>query len=202
MTRAGPANPRSIEDILSSSLEFALAGIGPVAARDLMKPTPCVEWRVGDVLYHLADSLSAITSALNFGTVPHQLSPASAREGALGRTVLTPIFEALDAAARRSPARRTAYVRGEPIYRDQLLVVASLEAAIHTWDAAVGAGIHLELPDPLAARLHTELSFVLEGSMRQGLFAAPVGATDGATEGERLLAALGRQPRWSPSSAA
>ncbi|WP_103352286.1 maleylpyruvate isomerase family mycothiol-dependent enzyme [Amycolatopsis sp. CA-128772] len=172
-----PARPAD-EEVLAAALDHAVAA---AAEADPGRPSGCAGWTVAGVLAHLTQSLRCVADALVSGTVPVPAARTSGRD--LGRAAV-----ALAAAARDLRGRRAVAVDGLALPCRQLIVVGALEAAVHGWDAVPSRPI----PGDLAARLLAELPSVL--TRREGLFAEPVVLPAGRPAGERLLAALGRDP--------
>jgi hypothetical protein len=80
-------------------------------------------------------------------------------------------------------------VAGLPLPCHRLIVVGTLEAAVHGWDVA-----RRPLPGDLATPLLAALPLVVDDTTRRGVFADPVALPPGRPAGERLLAGLGREP--------
>jgi hypothetical protein len=134
---------------------------------------------------------------LSSGVVPTQVGVAPARP-VTARTLRRDLGGAaagLIAAARNHRDRRPVAVDGLPLRRHQLIVVGAIEAAAHGWDAGHGAGRGGPTPDDLAARLLAELPLVIDRNTRRGAFADPIAMPPDHAAGERLLGALGRDPR-------
>ncbi len=181
------------EAMLAAALDYAVTSAAEIGPADLGRRSACAGWTVADALAHLTRSLRCVAVSLASGAVPasdapRSSGPVTARtlRGDLGRAAA-----ALGAAARDLRGRRSVAVDRLPLPCHQLIVVGTIEAAVHGWDAARARPI----PDGLAARLLAELPSVFDRETGRGLFAGPVGLPPGRPAAERLLAALGRDPR-------
>ncbi|WP_152362048.1 TIGR03086 family metal-binding protein [Microlunatus speluncae] len=184
---------RPVAPILSGSVRYALTAVAGLSADDLGRSSPCAGWTVGDVLRHLHESFDALSAALNFGRVVlDEPSGASPREGVI--SALTESADCLDRAARRRGPASPIAVGGLPLARDKVIIVASVEAAVHGWDVSAGAGRPLPIPDPLAIALHGRLPEL--GSPGPGIFGPALTISDASTPSRRLLADLGRDWRF------
>ncbi len=190
------AGRRPVAPILAAALQHSLTAVAELSADDLGRSSPCLGWTVGDVLQHLQGSFDCLSAALNFGRVELGDSPSPAAPAAAAvLATLTSSANSLDRATDRRAAARPVVVGALPLDRDQVIIVAALEAAVHGWDASAGRGRPLPIPDPLA----TELLRLLPGvvAARTGLFAPALTVAGAVTPSRRLLAALGRDWRFT-----
>ena len=178
------------EVVLASALDYAVTSAAGIGLADLRRPSACAGWTVADALAHLTESLRCLATSLASGAVPCPAAlpagPVTARtlRRELGRAAVS-----FGAAARDLRGRRSVAVDGLPLPCHQLIVVGAIEAAVHGWDVTRGP-----VPGELATRLLDELPQVVDDTTRRGVFADPVALPPGRPAGERLLAALGRDP--------
>jgi uncharacterized protein (TIGR03086 family) len=186
-----------VEAVLAPALDYAATSAGRIELADLEHPSTCPGWTVGEVLVHLTQSLQCLAVSLTSGVVPTPVGVASARPVTAGTLCrgLGRASAGLIAAARSHRGRRAVAVDGLPLRCHQLIVVGAIEAAAHGWDAAQGAGRGRPIPDDLATRLLAELPLVIDRNTRRGAFADAIALPPDHAAGERLLGALGRDPR-------
>jgi uncharacterized protein (TIGR03086 family) len=182
--------------VLVPALAYATTSAAQITLADLERPSTCPDWTVGETVGHLTQSLHHLAVSLTSGAVPALVPPSSTRPVTAGtlRRDLAGAAAGLIAAARRLRGRRSVAVDGVPLRCHQLILVGAIEAAAHGWDAARGAGRARPIPDDLAERLLTELPLVVDRNTRFGAFADPIALPADRPAGERLLAALGRDP--------
>jgi uncharacterized protein (TIGR03086 family) len=178
------------EVVLAAALDYAVTSAAGIGLADLRRPSACAGWTVADVLAHLTESLRCLATSLTSGVVP---SPAARPAGPItARTLNRELGRAavsFGAAARDLRGRRSVAVDGLPLPCHRLIVVGTLEAAVHGWDVA-----RRPLPGDLATPLLAALPLVVDDTTRRGVFADPVALPPGRPAGQRLLAALGREP--------
>ncbi|MFI7673042.1 TIGR03086 family metal-binding protein [Actinophytocola sp. NPDC049390] len=183
-------------NLLAPALDYASGSAARITLADLGRPSACAGWTVADVLVHLTQSLRFLATSLVSGAVPE---PVGATTGPVTvgtlRRELDDAAACLTDAARDPLGRRSVDVDGLPLRCRQLVVVGAIEATAHGWDAARGAGCARPVPGDLAAGLLAELPLVLDDDTRRGVFADPVALPGDRPVAERLLAALGRDPR-------
>ena len=179
--RGAGSSDALVERLLEPSLRYATraAAIVPPGTSNL--PTPCRRWDVGEVARHLLESLRIVTTSLDLGITPPP-------PGRLGRPDdLAGFEERLDAAARdllaaaRRRRRTSTSVEGVDLDSRFVLIVASVEASVHSWDLLAGAGTPRPVPEPLARNLRRVLPEVVGAATRGTQFAAPVPVSEHAS---------------------
>ena len=79
-----------------------------------------------------------------------------------------------------------------------IVPLLSLDVLVHTWDLARAAGHEVNLdPEPSALFL-SRLPTGNEALAKTGMYDSPWDVPDDADAQTKLLARLGRNPRWSP----
>lgn len=162
-------------------------------------PTPCTSWPVRQLVDHLSTE-QLWAPLLLAGATIEQVGdrfdgdvlgddPArAAHEAAAG------LLHALENDV--SPDQIVHLSFGEATaarYARQL----STDHLVHGWDLAVATGQNRTMPDALAATI--EGFIAAEGDLRNtGLFAGPVAVGPAASVSERVVAATGRDPGWTP----
>jgi uncharacterized protein (TIGR03086 family) len=171
----------------------------------LDRPTPCPDYRLGDLLDHVGGLALAFRSAATkelgeaTGGAP---APDAARLPADWRTRIPEDLLAL-AEAWRDPEAWTGMTQagGVDLPGEVAGLVALDELVIHGWDVAQATGQAYEV-EP--AELEAVRGFVAPMAdappeQRAGLFGPPVPVPDDASELDRLLGLTGRDPAWSPA---
>lgn len=179
-------------ELLERALGYTRVVLPAITDADLVRPTPCAAWTLGDLLAHMEDALDAFTEAAG-GTLGRQLPPvpaicAAARAGRIRDRAC-----ALLGAWAASPPPGIV-VEGREVPSELILGAAALEITVHGWDLARGLGLRHPLPDPLATRLLDVARLVVDPADRVVRFAPPWPVPPDAPAGDRLLAWLGRRP--------
>lgn len=195
MTDLGPATDR------------LCALIEAVPDEALGRPTPCTEYRVSDLLHHIA----GVTVA--FGGAAVKTRGESSTMGPWGdaskldpdwRTSLPVRLKAL-AEAWRDPDAWTGMTRvgGQDQPGEVTGIILLGELVVHGWDLARGAGLPFEVDPTTLAPLYDLVRQVFgpgqDPAGRGPAFGPPVSVNPGAPPLDQTLALLGRDPAWSPS---
>ncbi len=145
----------------------------------LTLPTPCSEWQLGQLVYHVADSASVLTQIIaGVATVP-----TSATGCTLARMSLTGLRRVIGHAPAHDPAVDVAVLTG------------AFELTIHAWDIDISTGAPARpLPDDQVGTLVRLAPIVLGTVDRDGLFGPSLPPPSScANDTERLLALFGRR---------
>ncbi|MFC4913632.1 maleylpyruvate isomerase family mycothiol-dependent enzyme [Actinomadura gamaensis] len=208
--------------LLARGAAYALSGLATVVPEALARPTPCAEWDLRALLWHLDDSVAALTEALTGGVVLDEPDRQAAQREAAERSV--PDREAgVREAGERAAGERQAAVReaGDPVVavragitrlveprgdvavvtvgdrvlaHADLAVAGAMELAVHGWDVGRATGARPPIPAGLALRLLRYAPRLVPADVRGTLFARPVPAPDATHPGDLLVAYLGRDP--------
>lgn len=182
--------------VLDAALTWTCGALQLARTADPELATPCAEWDLRLLLTHMDDSLAALGEAARVGHVDVR-PPAD--DGSCAPLVAR--------VSRRATATRAAWgarVTSAPVRiaelnlgRDTLALVGAVEVLVHGWDVARTVDGPFTLPEDLAAKL-LPVARVLVGE-RSHRFAPALSAPESATNGELLLAHLGRDPTWTPA---
>ena len=165
-----------------------VAGVG---SADLTGPTPCAEWDLRTLLDHLVGGVEMFATAIG-GSLPEDPSaPYLARYERASGTLLASLAE--PGAMERMADLPIGAVPGSA-----LAGIALLDIAVHGWDVAAATGQPTDLPEPVAAAALAGARQSVGPQMRGpgGFFAESVAIDDDAPAVDRLVALLGRDPRW------
>lgn len=171
------------------------AAVLEAAGRQWDAPTPCEGWTVRDVVAHAVDTERdfLFRLGLDVGEAPDLADPAAA-----WRTHAATVAGVLaqDGVAGREYdgyfGRTTIAVTMADFYGWDLVV--------HGSDIARATGQDWSVSDAEAASLHATADGWGAALYSEGVCAAAVPVPDGASATDRLLARLGRDPRWRPAA--
>jgi uncharacterized protein (TIGR03086 family) len=169
-----------------------------VGANDWSRPTPCSEWDVTALVNHVlggprrsiqllegkaADQVEATRGADYIGDDPLASFDAGAR--------------AVAAAYRRSRAlERVVHHHAGDCRGEDLLKRRIVDNAIHAWDLARSIGADDRLDAGLVSALHDRLLAEGTGLVADHFAKPSVALGSNATQQDRLLDLLGRDPEW------
>lgn len=166
------------------------------------RPTPCPEMTAAQVASHLIGGLRAFAVVGRGGTLSFDASldpdltsdqPAAAFRAA--------VDEMLAAFAGAERLGATYPMPWGPTTGSQLVGFELIETVVHGWDLARGLGIDLGVDDEVAQATLDGARMWVDDSVRvPGMFGPEVAIDDG-TPLDRLVAFLGRDPKWRASSA-
>jgi uncharacterized protein (TIGR03086 family) len=191
---------------LDASHHALRAVVGTLADSDLDRPTPCSQWSVAQVLRHAAGDQIGYAAFLGAGPGPDEdpfapsatppQDPKAFLEEALTRSAAA--WAAVDpeteeVAVPVPPNKLSARVGAG---------ACALDAAVHAWDIAMGAGRPSPLTPELSAELLEVARQIVEPLRQYGVYAAELTVEPGDDAEAVLLRYLGRDPRWTAAAAA
>lgn len=179
-------------ELLERSVAYARSSLQLVRPHHTYAATPCWEWDLGALLIHLADSLRALQDAGDTGRVG-MVSEAPQDADDLVSTLKSRACALLGAWTARGGADLVT-VAGCPLTARLLVGTGALEIAVHGWDVARSCGSEQPVPASLAEALLPLVPIVVSESDRGHRFDPVVPVPPWASPGDRLVAALGRQP--------
>jgi uncharacterized protein (TIGR03086 family) len=180
---------------LVAAIDRLRRAIEELDGAELDGPSNCGGWSVRQLASHALNN-QLIWGSMVTGTPTVTLEDTMAGtpiEGDLG-----PV--GVDVAARSAAMWATPDVFGSVhttpfggLPGSVIINLPTFDALVHAWDLAVSTGRTCELsPSELAAVMAVAHSPIADGARDAGLVGPPVEAPDGATDTERLMAALGR----------
>jgi uncharacterized protein (TIGR03086 family) len=176
--------PASV-DLLGRALEYTQARLAGVRGGLLDRPTPCADWRLGDLLAHMEDSLDAFTEAAGGRVSVHLTHTTQGRVAAIEEKACALL------GAWSRPVPGDVLVGGLDLASPLLVATAALEVTTHGWDVG-----RATTPVPIPADLATELLAVAGRTVstadRPARFAPAVPVAPDAPADVRLLGFLGR----------
>jgi len=189
--------PGGATGLLAGALRYALGVCALVKPAELPAPTPCAEWDIRALLWHLGESVADLEAGLRTGSLADPSAPVLADAGADPLAVLRDRAAALLCACYDGgPAGRFVVVGGLPLPSGIVACTGAVEIAVHGWDVSAALGRGGAIPPGLATRLLALCPLLAAG--RAGLFAPAVPISPQASPGDRLLGYLGRDPGAPP----
>jgi uncharacterized protein (TIGR03086 family) len=189
--------------LMAAAARFAVRRFDPLSADQLDAATPCTGWNLRMLLLHLDDSLAALHEGLAAGAVPLRSPggepPVGNPDERLMASVRSRAHALLYACRSAPPAHRGVAVAQLRMPLAMLDAAGAVELTVHGWDVARTCGRDEPIPDRLAERLLLVLPAVVNDATRGDLFAPPVAVPARTRPGDRLVAMLGRLPRWGLS---
>jgi RNA polymerase sigma-70 factor, ECF subfamily len=167
-------------ELLERSLAYTRVALAAVRPTALTRRTPCARWDLGALLAHMDDALDAFLEAAG-GTVAASPTPRATDTGpGTVPSLQRKACALLGTWSSARPSRGPVVVGGAPVEPGLLVAAAALEVTVHGWDVATALGLDKALL-PLA-----------RATADPQHFADPLPVPEGAGDGVRLLAALGR----------
>jgi uncharacterized protein (TIGR03086 family) len=166
---------------------------------DLARPTPCAGWTLADLLRHQVSENHAFATAAREGSAPDWDA------GDLGDDAYAAYKASVDdflaAMADDAVLDRQVTVNHFGTFPGSIAAhVHLVDTVAHGWDLARTLGLPYE---PDAESVHAALQLAEhipdEGREKNSSFARRVDVSTGASELDRFLALLGRDPAWTVS---
>jgi len=161
-------------------------------------PTPVAEWQARDVVGHLSTWLPGMLgggAAITFDPVPDAADdPVGAWQG-----INTQVQAILDYPERAQLLHSNPHTGENPVEQviDQYFTV---DVFLHRWDLARASGQDDRLDPAWVGQLLSGMTSVADMIRGSGQFGEQRPVPADATEQEHLMAFLGRDPRWSPTT--
>lgn len=193
-----PALLRALE-LLERSVNYTRSSLQLITPRAIHAPTPCRDWDVAALLRHLDDSLRALQDAADLGYVAASAETPVAADAADPVAGLKARACDLLGAWTANDGAELVSVAGCPLTAQMLVGTGALEIAVHGWDVAQACGSELPMPKALAGALLPLVPVLVDETDRGRRFDPVVSVPPWASPGDRLVAALGRQP-WPPAT--
>lgn len=155
------------------------------------KPSPCEEWMARDIVRHVVDSQGMFLGFV--GREPGERP--SVDDDPLGavQAVTGQILADLEDPQRASETFEG--FMGTQSFEESVNRFLSADLVVHGWDLARATGQDETIPDEDLVHLRTGMEELPEEAMRSpGAFGPEVQVPDGASEQDKLMAFLGRQP--------
>ncbi|MCC9311352.1 TIGR03086 family metal-binding protein [Kitasatospora sp. RB6PN24] len=184
------------------ALELATEVVDQVTADQLWRPTPCADWRLGELLAHMIGQNHGFAAAARgLGDDLHQWRDRPF-PGTPARSWAVSVADVVEAFATAAAPLRLPEVRpGLDIPVETAVSFHHLDTLVHAWDVAVTLGLPFEPPQEQARAVLAVAARVPAGPDDRrpgGSFGGVLAPGAGASEFHRALALLGRDPAWQP----
>jgi len=192
----------NIRHLHRRSLDAIRPIVAAVRPDDLDRPTPCVGWDLRALLAHMTGQDRGFAAAVLADVPQEAFVPREPTVDAwtAGAEVVVAAFAAAD-------PERPVLLPEFAGRRFPLHVVIGfhlLDTLVHGWDVAATLGVDVNYDDDLRAAAHVQAQRVPTGAARTApgaAFAPVLVSAEEATSWDHTLALLGRDPRWTYSTA-
>ncbi|MBT2553363.1 TIGR03086 family metal-binding protein [Arthrobacter sp. ISL-5] len=177
-----PLNELVAADATLAVLERVLRSLTPA---DLDAQTPCADYNVGQLLDHLAGSISGIGQALGAPVTDDAAKAPEARIADLAQPVLEAFY--------RRGLEGTVDMGFAELPATMVAAILNLEFLVHAWDFSKALGADLSVSDALTDYVEVLAQQTISDQVRAGgSFAPAQQVAESATSLERLVAFTGR----------
>jgi uncharacterized protein (TIGR03086 family) len=168
-----------------------------VRADQLDDPTPCVKFRVRDLLGHFLGNLDQVTRSFS-GAPVRDLTPRPEIIGDDPGAAFDTLLGAFQAAMREPGAMERTIALPPPfgaVPAEVFVRFLVFDLMMHSWDLAKATGQTYAPPEAIVGEVDAFARQALAPELRDGdTFAAACNVAGGATAFDGLLAFAGRQP--------
>ena len=166
--------------------------VGAVPAGDdrWHQQSPCPDWKAIDVVGHVVEA-----HQIFFGLADHHVPEPPADPLEAWPVVRDAMLAALDDPA--VAGREYTGQMGAAVWEQSVDRFVSGDVLVHTWDLARALGLDVQLPVDEVQRVHEAFGSIGDAMRQPGAFGPALDPPADADEQDRLLAFLGRNPRWS-----
>lgn len=209
-----------IRELDARAVRASVAIVATIKPDDLVRPTPCTGWTLGDLLAHMKAQHNGFAAAARghggdpavWQVAPTGIDDASADASPAGAdpaedyaAAAGDVIAAFAAAGVLDATFELPEIApGFAFPAAQAISFHFIDYVVHGWDVARSLGLEYVLDDDLLRAALPVAEAVPDGAMRQrpgAAFAPRLDPLPGAeTEPmRRILALLGRSPDWTPS---
>ncbi|MER7270083.1 TIGR03086 family metal-binding protein [Micromonospora carbonacea] len=181
-------------ELLADAAPRAVAVVRAISDDQFDLPTPCADYTVRDLLGHLFQVVvnfqaMAARESADWADKTDRLTDGWRDRFAAETERLV--------AAWADPAALEGVSPGMGLPQETIGDMALIDLTVHAWDLARATGQPYEAAPAVIATLDAFMDRMGEMGQQQGAFAAPVTAPPNATDLERAVARMGRDPGWS-----
>jgi uncharacterized protein (TIGR03086 family) len=188
---------------MTDAAEAAVRTVSNVDAGQFGGPTPCTDWDVRTLLNHLILWTSySLEARAQGGSVSQELMDRDfAGEPGFADGYRTQLDRALAAWADPAAWERELSVMGTDTPAADVAALNIAEMVLHGWDLATATGQRYTVSEAAAAAAASAVEANADLFRQYKGFAEPVEVPASASALDRLLAASGRDPAWTPEPA-
>jgi uncharacterized protein (TIGR03086 family) len=179
-------------ELLERAIGYTHGSLLLVSPAALGNATPCRDWSLGDLLEHMADSLSALADAAEIGRVDLEASELTGEFAVDVVAIVRRRACHLLGAWAQDDGPRDVAVGDHSLASALLIGAGALEVAVHGWDVARACGEDRPIPAALAEDLLELAPSLVTDADRPERFAAPVPVSALARPSDQLTTYLGR----------
>ena len=189
------------EEMAAAAAEAARV-VGGVRADQFTAPTPCADWDVHALLNHtiLWTAFSAERRARDEPLPDDLMNQDFAAEPGFAATYAAQIDKAVAAWSDPAAWARDLNVMGSPTPAADIAALLLAEMVLHGWDIARASGQRYSGTDAVVTATAAAVDANAAMFRQYGGFAAPVPLAGPASAMDRVLAASGRDPLWTPGT--
>lgn len=168
-----------------------MAVVDALAPQDWNQPSPCAGWTARDVLFHVVDTQRDVMmrAGHDLGLPPYLDNPPigwRTHAEAVARLLADP-----NVSAQEVPTPGGTGALGEV-----MSLFYGFDMLVHRWDLARAGGLEAAWSDAELDEIEAALDAFGQGLYGEGICAPPVDVPPDAARADRLLARMGRDPRW------
>ena len=189
---------------MTDAADAAARTVGNVHESQLGRPTPCDDWDVRTLLNHLIVWTSYSLEARAHGDSVAQdlIDRDFAADPGFAAGYRAQLDRALTAWSDPAKWEGSLNVMGSPMPAADVAALNIAEMVLHGWDLAAATGQAYTVSEPAAAAAMRAVEANADLFRQYKGFAEPVEVPASASALDRLLAASGRDPAWTPEGGA
>ncbi|OBI94271.1 TIGR03086 family metal-binding protein [Mycobacterium sp. 1245805.9] len=181
--------------VLAEATRYLFGNLLLVREADLSAPTPCPDWDLRRLLWHVRSSLADVADVLLAGD-PDRGSERVPAEGDPSDPVAAlrvAIIDLLLVSNTAPAAGLWCEIYGRALPSKTVVYVGAIEMVLHAWDIAQACRTDRPIPSDVASALLCVSPPLAQAGRAGGVFAAPLASPATATPSEQLLALFGRR---------
>ena len=181
--------------VLAEATRYLFGNLLLVRGADLSSPTPCADWDLRRLLWHVRTSLADLADVLAARDPDRgsERAPADADASDPVAALRAGIVDLLLASTTTPAAGRRCDIRGRAVPAKVVVYVGAIEMVLHAWDIAQACRADRPIPPEVASALLWVSPPLAEAGLAGHVFAPPLASPPNATPSDQLLALFGRR---------